>query len=284
MAKPTWFFPPSFTFLPDGEISLGSIISHPNRPTFSLASLDPASHPEIVLPHINTFTESDHQHSQGRNKSLTAQAFLKFESLALQVGNVNASGYANMTYGNVNLETRVFGGGMSEDALKAILGLAKVKKYIEGGIFRKRPVYIISGLRIAKESFQVTNEIGSTNAATLGLSTSTVTGPSSLSVGSNVTVSSDQTKRDGYKAAPGVVFAYRLHVIRVKRDGDVETELFSHRTAFLTGEGEDEDSEEEWEHGEVSAKVLLDDLEIDPDFEEYPIGEEEEFCVAFERS
>ncbi|KAH0526126.1 hypothetical protein TsFJ059_009493 [Trichoderma semiorbis] len=283
MTQPIWFFPPSFNFLPDGEISLGSIIPHPNRPTLSLASLNSASHPEIVLPKINTFTEPDHLHSQSKSMSLTTQAFLKLVSLALPVGNVTASRFTKTTYGSVNLETRVFEGGMSENALKAIVGLAQVKKHIDGGMFgNKRPVYIISGLRIAKDSFQVTSESGTKNSTSVGASTSTVTGPLTLSGGGDVAVNREQSKNDSYKTAPGVVFAYRLHVIRTKRDGDVETELFSHRTAFLTGEGDDEDSEEEWEHGEVSKNVLLDDMEVDPDFDEYPLGEEgEESCIAF---
>ncbi|UKZ79252.1 hypothetical protein TrVFT333_007002 [Trichoderma virens FT-333] len=264
MAQKTWFFPPGFNFFPDGEVSLGSIIAKPNRPTLSLASLDSVSHPEIVLPKVNTFTELDHQHSQGKSTSFATQAFLKAVSLALPVGNVNASRFTKTTYGSVDLETRVFGSGMSEDTLKAIVELTQVKKHMDRDMFRKRPIYIITGLRIAKDSFQVTNENGSTNSTSVGVSTSA------------------QSENDSYKTAPGVVFAYRLHVIRVKGDGDVETELFSHRTAFLIGEGEDEDSEEEWEYGEVSRNVLLDDLEIDPDFDEYSMGEEgQETCIAF---
>ncbi|KAF3056076.1 hypothetical protein CFAM422_012934 [Trichoderma lentiforme] len=284
MAQKIWFFPPSFNFLPDGEISLGSIIPHPSRPTRSLASLSSASHPEIILPKINTFTESDHLHSQSKTKSLTTQVFLKLISLALQVGNMNVSRSTKTTYGSVDLETRVFGSGIRGDTLKAIVNLAQVKKHIDSGMFGKRPIYIVSGLRIAKDSFQVTRESGSANSTSVGASTAPVTGPLSLSGGSNVTTNGEQSKKNSYKTAPGVVFAYRLHVIRTKRDGDVETELFSHRTAFLTGEGEDENTEEEleWEYGEVSKHVLLDDMEVDPDFDEYPLGEEgEECCIAF---
>ncbi|KAL7946666.1 hypothetical protein V8C42DRAFT_318487 [Trichoderma barbatum] len=278
MTKKIWFFPPSFNFLPDGEVSLGSIIPHPSKPTLSLGS---ASHPNIVLPKINTFTECDHSHSHTKKESLTAQVFLRLVNLAVQVGNVNASRFTKTTYSKVDLETRVFGGGMTEDALRAIVGLPQVKKHIDSGMFGKRPVYIISGLRIAKDSFQVTSESESTNSTSARVSTSTATGPLSLTGGSGV-ANREQSKKDSYKTAPGIVFAYRLHVIRTKRDGEVGTELFSHRTAFLTGEGEDEESEEEWEYREVSENVLLDDMEVDPDFDEYSMGEEgQESCIAF---
>lgn len=285
MAQKTWFFPPSFDFLPDGEVSLGAIIPHPRRPTLSLASLGSISHPKIVLPKINTFTESDHNHSRSKSTSLAAQVFLKLVSLALEIGNVNASRFSKTTCGNVDLETRVFGSGMSDDALKAIVGLGQVKKHIDGGMFGKRPIYIITGLRIAKDSFQVTSESKSTYSTSARVSTFMATEPLSVTGGSNVANTNEQSNKDSYKTAPGIVFAYRLHVIRTKRDGEVEAELFSHRTAFLTGEGEDEEEEEEeWEYGEVSAKVLLDDLEIDPDFDEYSIGEGEESCIAFNHS
>ena len=43
---------------------------------------------------------------------------------------------------------------------------------------------------------------------------------------------------DSYDAAPEIVFAYRLSVIRTKRAG-IEVELFIDEGAFLTGDGTD---------------------------------------------
>lgn len=228
-------------------------------------------------------TEPDHRHSQSQSRSLITKVYLKFLDLFGAHGNVNTSRFTNMTYGSADLEARVFGGPMSEDTLRAIVGLDRVREHIDGsGFGNRRPVYIVSGLRIAKDSFQVTSGSGSTGSTSAGVSTSAATGPLSFSGGANVAVNRGQDKNDSYKTAPGVVFAYRLHVIRTKRDGDVETELFSYRTAFLTGEGDDEDPEEEWEQAEVSKNVLLDDMKIDPNFDEYSFGEEgEECCIAF---
>ncbi|KAL6690226.1 hypothetical protein J3F84DRAFT_353538 [Trichoderma pleuroticola] len=282
MKQNVWFYPPGFNFLPDGEISLGSILAYPDRPALSLASLNSASHPEIVLPRIDTMTEPDHRHSQSHSRSVIAQVYFKFLDLFGAHGNVNTSRFTNIAYGSADLEARVFGGPMSQDTLDAIVGLDRVREHIDGGRFGTRPVYIISGLRVARGSFQVTSGSELTNSASVGVSTSTATGPLTLSGGGDVAVNREQGKNDSYKTAPNVVFAYRLHVIRPKRNGNVEVELFSHRTAFLTGEGEDEDPEEEWEQQEVSKSVLLDDMEIDPDFNEYLLGEKgEECCIAF---
>lgn len=43
--------------------------------------------------------------------------------------------------------------------------------------------------------------------------------------------------RHGFEAAEGVVFAYRVNVIRVRGDGNVEEELFTHKAAFMTPGG-----------------------------------------------
>jgi len=42
---------------------------------------------------------------------------------------------------------------------------------------------------------------------------------------------------DSYNTVPGIVFAYQVHIIRKKGDGDVEEELFSHSKAYMTAAG-----------------------------------------------
>jgi hypothetical protein len=86
---------------------------------------------------------------------------------------------------------------------------------------------------------------------------------------------------DVYETAPGIVFAYRLHVIRPKRAG-AEAELFSDRTAFFSGGPEDDEEEEGMEAVEVNAAVLREDLDLDLDgYEERWIeeGDDESYVV-----
>jgi hypothetical protein len=73
-----------------------------------------------------------------------------------------------------------------------------------------------------------------------------------------------------------VIFAYRLSVIRERREGDVQKEVFVHRTAFMTGHGggEEEDEEVEIEVVDVSAGVLKGDLAVKPVFAEESVGNE----------
>ena len=62
-------------------------------------------------------------------------------------------------------------------------------------------------------------------------------------LGGEISGSREDKRTTGYETAPGIVFAYRLHVIRPK-DVGVEVEVFSDRTAFCTGEAEYEEDEE----------------------------------------
>jgi hypothetical protein len=271
----TWFLPPDFTSLPDGEFSLGTIIPHPSRPTLALASLDPTSHPEIALPSVAIVVEPNHTHSRGSSRSIGFELFAKFLDLASVSGATDISRYKSKSFGAADHEVRSFGRALSEDALQGILALPRVKKHINGGRFGRRPVYIISGLRVARDSFQVTNGVGSAVSMELAASGAVPAGPVPLEAGGAVSGSHERDATDGYETAPGIVFAYRLHVIREKRDGTVESELFSHRTAFFSGEGEDSDDENlEMECVDATAKVVNEDLEVDLEFDEYPIGVE----------
>ncbi|KAH6972613.1 hypothetical protein EDB80DRAFT_743560 [Ilyonectria destructans] len=312
MTQKIWFLPPDFTFLPDGELALGTVIPYPHRPTLSLASLGSDAHPEITLPGVETLTEIEHNHTYDSKRSLGADLFAKFVDLASAIGNTNVSRYKNTSLGSVDLEVRTFRKGICADALKAIVGLDSVKKHINSGHFRQLPVYIISGLCVAKESFEVRNEAGSSKSTSVSGSGNAPLGGPFIESGVSISSSNGQSRTDSYKSAPGVVFAYRLHVIRMKRNGDVETELyangngrvvtfsvnplvifilasaklFSFLKASLRGEGEDKETEdeeaEEIEYTEVTSKVL-NDLIIGPN-SEYPISELEKLHIVFENS
>lgn len=100
-----------------------------------------------------------------------------------------------------------------------------------------------------------------------------------MDLGGALSAGSNKNTTHSHETSPGIIFAYRLHVIRKKLSGGAQSELFQHRTAFFTGEGEDEDDSEEMELLEVDSEVLRDDLEELPDFEEAELGDES--YVAF---
>lgn len=82
---------------------------------------------------------------------------------------------------------------------------------------------------------------------------------------------------DSWETAPGIIFAYRLNVIREKKGENRESEIFSHRASFMTGIG---DEEVEMEVGEVLIEDLLEDPEEDySDLVLHNIGQDT--CISF---
>lgn len=141
------------------------------------------------------------------------------------------------------------------------MAIDAVKDHINSGRFGKRCVYIITGLRVAHKSFAVTDETTRTTSVSFGGSASaTACGvPIPVEVGADISRSSDRTKAASYETAPGIVFAYRVHVIRPK-GASGEAELFSDRTAFFSGEVVADD-DDETEFVDVDESVLLQDLD-----------------------
>ncbi|KAK4231945.1 hypothetical protein QBC38DRAFT_464964 [Podospora fimiseda] len=152
MSQKTWFLPPNYTFLPEGELSLGTLLSDPSKPTLSLVSLADGSHgyPEIIFPELQSIIETSHNHSHSLPSSLAGKLFTKITGLASAAASLNASDHETTALGTVDLEVRTFGKKINEESLVKITQLDKVKKHIDSGWFGKRAVYIVSGLLVAR--------------------------------------------------------------------------------------------------------------------------------------
>ena len=278
MTSKIWFLPPDFTLLPDGQVALGRIIPEPRRPTVTLASL--ADHPTIAVPDIKSITEKNRSFAAEKSRSFGFELFAKFLEIFSANNSADVSWSTSKSYSEVDHEVQQYNGAFTPDALKAITELKEVKKHIDSGRFGKRAVYIITGVRVAQQSFTVTDEKGKKKAVSLGGSVAAPIGAVPVEFGGSVSGSRENKRTDGYETAPGIVFAYRLHVIR-PRDEGADGELFSDRTAFFSGGAEDEESEE-MDYTAVDGKMLQEDLDLEPDcFEEEKIehGDDESYIV-----
>ncbi|KLU83938.1 hypothetical protein MAPG_02987 [Magnaporthiopsis poae ATCC 64411] len=285
MSSKTWFLPPDFTFLPDVVISLGRVIPEPRRPTAILASLGPQSeNPTIPLPEVKTIVENNRAFPAETSRSFGFELLAKFIELASANGKTDVSWSASKSYSAVRHEVRTLDGAFTPAALRAITQLDEVKEHMRSGRFGKRCAYIISGIRVALDSIAVTDNRRRKLVGSVGGSGPTPAGavPTELEV--SISGSNESKEGRSFGTAPGIVFAYRLHVIRPKRGG-VEAELFSDRTAFLTGEpGDDEEEEEEeMELVAVDATVARQDLDVEVDAfdegEQLEGGYEESYIV-----
>jgi hypothetical protein len=283
MANKTWFLTPDFTFFPDGDIRLGTILKYPDRPTLSLATLgSDETTKAIVLPEIKTITEPGHAHSTGSGRSTSANVFAKFLDLASASGSVDVSRYKNRSFGTVDHEVRLFSGAPPPKTLSAIVQLDAVKQYINGGPFgrfKKRPVYMITGIRVAKDAFSVTDTADSSSsvAGEVSASAELLGAPLPLETGVGASKTREQNESHSYNTAPGIIFAYRMHVIRSKSGDGAESELFSDSTAFFTGEGDDDDDDDEqpMEFVDVTSDVVEGEKGVKSTVERHMIDDEE---------
>jgi hypothetical protein len=257
MVKKTWFLSPNFSFLPEGQIALGKVIPSPQQPTIALASL--SDHPAITLPEIQYLIERELSFSNEKTWTFGVKLFAKF--LEIANAKIDVSCFESQTFSAVDHEVRAYNGAFTSEALKRIMSLDSVKSHIESGRFGKRRVYIISGIRVAKQSFTVTNQKKKQMATSFGVSGFMPVGAAPDVAGIKITNGMKDEATNSYETAPGIVFAYRLHVIRSKDSGE-EGELFSDRTAFFSGEADPET--EELEVVEVNRSVLQEDLDEPP--------------------
>ncbi|KAI0534379.1 hypothetical protein GGR58DRAFT_61318 [Xylaria digitata] len=269
----TWFLPPDFTFTTDGPLRLGMVIPYWSKPTTVLATVGRDTANEIELPPQATIVESNHAHSRSQSRTSGLNMWFKFESLASTSVGVEASKNNSVNYSETDHEIRYFRDPLTPETITAIASLPSVRAHIDSGMFGKRPVYIVSGLRIATSSFTVTKERSSNNTVEAEAS-GAPTGTLSMEVGGKLRHNRQKTVTDLYSTAPGIVFAFQLHVIRTRRAG-AETGLFRHKSAFLTAVGEEE---EPLVLAEATRDGIDGDLEEEVEYESAEVGENE-ICI-----
>ncbi|KAB8213017.1 hypothetical protein BDV33DRAFT_210611 [Aspergillus novoparasiticus] len=276
MAAKTWFLTPGTTFTPDGIIRLGAIIADFKRPTLIL--LEPDANPALNLPPVQVLHEQNHVHSRNISSSVSVKIWAKFLDLVSPSVRLELASRKMLEYGATDHEVHQFKKSFTSETLTAIISQPAVRQYINSGLYGKRPIYIISGLRVAKTGMAVAVEKGYTRGGGVEGS-GPLAGTVPVEVGMDVHGERKMDNTDSWVTAPGVVFAYRLNIIREKKSGNRESEIFSHRTAFMTGFGGED---VEMEIGEVLLEELLEDPEEDrSDLMEYRIGKEDT-CILFQ--
>ncbi|KAF4452356.1 hypothetical protein F53441_4808 [Fusarium austroafricanum] len=261
----TWFLPPDFTFTPDGTLPLGAVIAHPSRPSEILAS--PQTDPSIVLPKTQTLVETNHTHSKEASYTAGVGILAKFIEFVSGSVEYEVSRRHLTQYGTADHEVRSLVTPFSKEFLDSLMALQSVQEHINSGLFGKRPLYLVTGLRITNTSFTVTKETRSGKRAVVSAVVPTVVVP--IEAGGSISGGFEKNKTESYETAPGIVFAYRLHVIRPKSNR--QPGMFSNRKAFMTPLTEPE----LFEALDVTLEVYGEDLEEEVPFVQYEMGADE---------
>lgn len=221
--------------------------------------------------------ESNHSHEKSISRSGSLNVWTKFLDLASASVSTTAGRSFVESYSAVDHEIHSLAGPLTPSTVAAITALPDVKRYIDSGLFGKKSVYIVTGLRITKSSFKVMKEAASNVSGEISGSGPPAGGTVPVEVGSGLSGSSERKITDSYDTAPRIVFAYRLSIIRTKRAG-VEVELFSDKGAFLTSDGAN--AEVPLVVAEATKEELEEDLEEQISFETSIVGEDE-YCISF---
>ena len=270
----TWFLPQDFTFTAEGPLRLGQVLPHWTKPNTVLAAIGSDAAKDIALPATRTLVEPNHAHHHSKSRSDSLSLWAKFEGIASASTNTDISKKHSIDYSKTDHEIRSFADPLLPDKVTAIANIPTVRKHVDSSMFGKRPVYVVSGLRIATSSFTVTRKQSSSftiEAEASGPPSGTVPGE----LGERAKHDHRERVTDSYDTAPGIVFAYQMSVIRTRRSGP-ETQLFTHGSGFLTGE--DGGQEEPLVLVDATKEEIDDDLDEEVDYESVQIGDGE-LCI-----
>lgn len=233
----TYILAPNFTFHPNTSICMGDIIQDPSNPTKPLSSL-----PESSLPPTESHLDYEATIDKTRSQSLQGSVWAKFLSTASAKLGGEASSDVLDKYAIDRLETIYFRKQPTDEEAEDRVKDSKVRAAVNSGIFGKRLLYMITGLKVAR-GFRLES-----GAASQKTAEGSVEVPVSSKAGFGSSVSSRQ-KDDlqvSYRSGQDIIFAYQLHVItyqgwRAKR---VDIDVYKSKAAFLseTDGGEEQDT------------------------------------------
>jgi hypothetical protein len=228
-AIPTYVLSPNFTYHPNTSICMGDIVLDPIDPTKPLSSA-------TNLPPIESHIDYDIQLNKQTSRSFEGTIWAKF----LQVADAKLSGGLSSNilakYTIDRLETVYFRKQPTDEEVAERASEPRVRAAMDSGIFGRRPVYMISGLKIAR-GFRLNSFDGQLAHAEIK-GGGQVSADASIGGGGGYTGSDDV--QQSYRTGSDIVFAYQLHIIGYKgwRHKTVDVSIYKPKAAFLNEEDE----------------------------------------------
>ena len=240
----TYLLAPNFTFEPDGPIRIGIIIADPFHPTKSL-------HIPTTKPAVAKHTDLDVTHARQKSRSHHHSIWAQFFSTASANIRAGASSDVHTQYTMNSLETiRMKEDPTDKDAAE-LLNIPEIKATVSAGLMGFAPVYMITGIKIAR-GFRLSTRTSQTHDAQLGGS---VPITDTLGAGGEMSGSRRVVVEDSLHSGSDIIFAYQLHVVAPKRWWRrLENNVYTPSAAFLS---ENEESGREGEATARSATVEL---------------------------
>ncbi|KAK3987550.1 hypothetical protein QBC44DRAFT_331111 [Cladorrhinum sp. PSN332] len=265
----TYILAPNFSYHPNTSINLGDIIQDPSDPTLPLGSISPES-----LPPKENHLDFNAAFSKTTSQSISTSIWAKFVEVASASIGGNRSQSTQNTYTMDRLETVYFRNQPAPELIsEAIKSNPRVRAAMDSGIFGPKPVYLVSGLKIAR-GFRVESGTGRTVGGQVSVEASeAITG--GVGVGMEVGKERSWESRQEFSSAgdQDIVFAYQLHAIKRRRAGE-ETRVHKAKSAFLSDEDADvmAGEEQQVEVGDAGVESL-EEFDDEMEIERVDVGE-----------
>lgn len=237
----TYLLAPNFNFRPDGPIAIGNIIAHPLRPKRVLTSFDPSK----PKPVIETAIDYDYVTNRTRGRGVELGVWAQFlQTVGGKVG-VKSDKDVSTEYKIDRMETSYLKVEPTDEEIAERVKAPRVQNAIRSGTFRSQPVFMITGVKIAK-GFAASHERASNRGCSMGTS---VPISAEISVGADVNLSAQSSEREAFRAGDDIVFAYQLMKIVQKgwKEKTVSFDDYYPNAAYLNNDSEEEAEEKQGE-------------------------------------
>ncbi|KAM6527501.1 hypothetical protein FSOLCH5_003567 [Fusarium solani] len=248
--NPTYFLAPNWNFPPGGRIAIGNIIRNPLKPHLFLTKADtnkPQSTTSSLEKNWRLSLET------ATTKSLTLWGVF-LEKIRLST-TAQQERIKNGKFTMASLETIYLSDDLSPKEIKARCNDPLVRDYMCLDSILCSPVYMVTGIKVAK-GFKLEGEKStSTSLETEGGGEVS----QEASAGLRATASKKERIADEFDSDGDIVFAYQLMKITPKgwgKEKTLKTSEYQHRQAFLS----DEEKTEEEVEAEIR-EVTWQDLE-----------------------
>ncbi|KAM5347710.1 hypothetical protein ACJ41O_007534 [Fusarium nematophilum] len=252
--NPTYFLAPNWSFQPGGSISIGSIVRNPMKPHLVLAKATELDSPAATASSIDRNWRLSLERGTMQRSSIWA-VFLDQIHLSTAAQRERVK---NRTFTMDSLETIYLSINPSPEQVKALCNDPAVREYMRPDSPLRSPVYMISGIKVAR-GFKFEGEQSSSTSLDADAGGEATPG---VSVGVGVGLSQQERITDGFEAEGDRVFAYQLLKIKPKgwgKEKELKVSEYQTKQALLV----DEEKAEEEVDAEVSEVTWLDLDELD---------------------
>ncbi|EXF80233.1 hypothetical protein CFIO01_11513 [Colletotrichum fioriniae PJ7] len=211
--NPTYLLAPQWTFRPGGPIAIGNIIVDPFKPHIVCSEADPSSSSSSSAYATDSARERNWRMSQETARRFDVSVWSVFlEKIQLKLGASRSNVRQRRIYHGRVGGRRTSSVTPSHEEIHERCESLAVKPFMNRKRIKAKPVYMITGFKIAK-GFAVKQSSSSDKAAhaQVGAEVSP-----EVSVGAEVSGSKSQREQHGFEAMQDIIFGYQLLKIEPK--------------------------------------------------------------------